>query len=218
MGPGVAWPRAMPSRNWVSVSHPRATTSGASRGTRTSPPPKRSSPVRRKTQASAGSAVGPMTAVTARGTAEAAGAPARAADEPGWEPPQGGHHGGQCDGLDARQEIVADLKASGPKVGPGQDQEHQERRQRERQAGNETAQRPRPHVAEVDGDLTRVGPGDQVGDSHDVEEMPLVDPLPPSDQVLVHGGDVGVGPAEADRAEAEEVERQLPQSAHGPEL
>ena len=45
IGPGVACPRAIPSRNCAFVNQPRRRTSGSSSGTSTYPPPKSSAPV-----------------------------------------------------------------------------------------------------------------------------------------------------------------------------
>src|SRR5947207_933884 len=70
MGPGVAWPRAMPSRNSPFVSQPWASAGGSSNGSNTYPPPNSSAPVRRNTHASAGRA-----AVPTRPSAPAATAP-----------------------------------------------------------------------------------------------------------------------------------------------
>ena len=66
-----------------------------------------------------------------------------------------------------------------------------------------------PRRADVDGQLGRVGAGDEVGGAEQVEELLARQPAAPADDLVLHHRDVRRGAAEGRRAQPQEEPRQL---------
>jgi hypothetical protein len=103
---------------------------------------------------------------------------------------------------DRRHRVVAN-------VGPGQRAGEQHRRRDERDARDQQPGPAPPLVADVDRQLGRVRPRDQVGRAHQIEERRVGEPAAAPHDVLAHHRDVRRRSAERRGAEAQEQARQL---------
>ena len=79
--------------------------------------------------------------------------------------------------------------------------EQDERRQDEQPAGRDRAADAVHRVADVGGELLRLGPGKRHAEVERVQEAALRDPAPPLDELVVHDRDLPGRPAEADHPE-----------------
>ncbi len=98
-------------------------------------------------------------------------------------------------------------------VEPGQPQHHEERREDERDPGEDQPLGARPHPPDVHRDLGRVGTGHEVGEADELRVLGVVDPALALDEVVTHQRDVRGRAAERGGAEAQEVGGDLAQRA-----
>ena len=59
-------------------------------------------------------------------------------------------------------------------------------------------------IAQMDRQLRRIGPGDEIGRAHQIGELVARDPLPSRNQFVFHGRHVRGRPAEGGDSEARE--------------
>jgi hypothetical protein len=76
-------------------------------------------------------------------------------------------------------------------------------------AGDDEPREPRAELTDVDRQLRRVRPRDEVDRRHRVEEVPAVHPPPALDDLVLHQGDVRRGSAEGGEPEPREQHRDL---------
>jgi hypothetical protein len=98
-------------------------------------------------------------------------------------------------------------------VRPREREDDRHRRHDEARAAQQQSGPARPHVAEVDGHLRRVGPRDEVRHAEQVQETCIVDPTSRAHHLVAHHGDVRGGTAEADDAELQEESDDLAKRA-----
>jgi len=122
------------------------------------------------------------------------------ADAPGGEDDDGGHRR-----LDAVEDAGHRRHVAEGQVDPGQARQHEHRGQHEQRAGDDAAPGAVHQPADVDGELGRLGPGQQHAVVEGVQEAPLGDPAAALHQLLVHHGDLTGRAAEADEAELQPV-------------
>jgi hypothetical protein len=116
------------------------------------------------------------------------------------------HHGayGVEDGLYPGEAAIEGVR-------PPEPDDHHERGEYEGQSRPRGAKHVVVHESEIDRELRRQWPRRELGESQSLHVVRLRDPLPLLDQVPTHVLDQRHRPTEADRAQPEEVERQLPQ-------
>jgi len=112
--------------------------------------------------------------------------------------------------LDAVEQRARHRQRAPAHVRPGQRHHAQHRRHDEADATQHEPPGAGPQVAEVDRHLGGVGPGDQVGDAEEVDELRIADPAPAPHELLAHHRDVGRRPAEGHDTEAQEHAHDFP--------
>ena len=118
------------------------------------------------------------------------------ADAPGGVGDDGDHRW-----LDAVEDPGDQRCLAQREVGPGEDDDQQERGQDEQGACDDPPGRAVEQPAEVGGELLRFRAGQQHAVVERVQETALGDPAPALDQFLVHQRDLAGWPAEPDAAE-----------------
>ena len=96
-----------------------------------------------------------------------------------------------------------------PDVSPRHHSHNEGCRQDEAGAGDQEARPARARMADVDGQLGRVGPRNQVGRAEVVEKLLAGEPVTTTDDLVLHHGDVRRRAPEGDGAELQEESRQL---------
>jgi hypothetical protein len=125
----------------------------------------------------------------------------RAPYRPTGEPDHGDPDDANDGGGEALEDRADPSDVAVRHVRPGEAEDQEERRQDERDAGDQPAERAVEQPPDIDRELLRLRPGQERAVAEGVQEPALADPAPPIHQLVVHQGDLSGRPAEVHEPE-----------------